>query len=381
MSRGNRFRQAFGAKAKDGFAAEGRSLHRGGGGARDGGDGGKRLDAAIEQLRLLLDARRRDLSPEQVREAEQEIRALEDVTEAYRQTDVLPTDDRAQVRLEALIRSDGTRPACLIKDGCLLAPEALGELGDLYRIGPIQFDEAFAATGRISDGRRFHGGGCLVRVETADGIEEGVLTARHVVQAIASDPATLRFAAGAEIDFNGEIGSLRPNRHRLAEVIASGPDPINGNSAPDAWDFALVRLGEPIDGGTTPPPAGIGLQTYLVEDNASAAVVSFPGHPGLRPSQLMPGTIWHQLFQGLWNVKRFSPATLLPRPNDGDYANLKPHMMLHDATTTGGSSGGALLAVGSGQVAGVHVGGRAETANLAVRLSAIADRCGWRAAA
>lgn len=380
MNRRQQFRRAFGAKAKDEFAAEGRRVRDGGDETSADANGKARLDVAVAQLRLLLASKRPDLEPGEIREAEQEICAIEDVAEEYKERRALPADERAQVRLEALIRSDGTRPACLIKEGGLLAPEALGELGDLYRLDSYRFDEAFAATGRISDGRRIHGGGCLIRIDTGDGIVEGVLTARHVAQAIASDPHTLRLALGAAIDFNGEIGSLQPNRHRLADVLVAGSDVIDPASAPDAWDFALLRLGEPVDGGSAPPPARMGLQTYLVEENALAAVVSFPGQPPLRPSETMPGTIWHKLFQGLWNVKRFSPARLMPRPVDGLYANLDPRMVLHDATTTGGSSGGGLLAVGSGQLAGVHVGGRSATANLALRLNAITARCGWTVA-
>lgn len=369
MNPGKEFRRVFGAEAGDSFAAESHA----GAGPGDGAAGPARLDAAIGQMRLLMAG----LTPAQAKKAEPEIQAIEDLAETFKQTNVLPTDDRAQVQLEALVKSDGTRPACLVRNGRLLAPEALGVLGELYRLDSLRFDEAFVATGRISDGRRFHGGGFLVRIQTEEGIEEGIVTARHVVQAISRDVDGLRLAPGAEIDFNGEIGSTVTNRHRLAEVIASGPESIGLSSAPDAWDFALVRLADPIEGGKRPPPAEISLQPRLIEDDASAGVLSFPGHPGLRPSEMMPGTIWHKLFQGLWNVKRFSPAKLMPRPTDGPYATLAPHMLLHDATTTGGSSGGALLAMASGQVAGVHVGGRSKTANLAISLRAIAARCSW----
>ena len=381
MNTPSQFRSAFGAKAKDGFAAEGRTLRPGQDAEANDACGKAKLDVAVAHLWLLLDSVREDLTPQEIAEAEAEIRAATDVAHRFEAHDELATDDRSLVRMEALVRSDGTRPACLIKSGRLLAPEALGELGDFYRLDPTRFDASFAATGRISDGRRFFGGGCLVRLKVEGQIEEAVLTARHVMQDIAINSKASDLIQTAQIDFNGEVGAVQSNRHQLIEVIAWGPDRIEPDSAPDAWDFALVRLGKQLDQSAPPTPAQIGLEAYLVETNRPVAVVSFPGQPPLKPSELLPGTIWHRLFEGLWNVKRLSPARLMARQTTGPYQNLASRVVLHDATTTGGSSGGALLAIGSGQVAGIHVGGRNATANVAMTLASIADHYGWSRAA
>lgn len=376
--RAERFRRRFGAAAPGGFSPQ----SMGADATLDVGGPAARLDAAVDQLRLLLDGARAKLNPAELSQAEEEIAAVAELAEQFKREAILPTNGSARLRLEAVIISDGSRPAGLVKNGQLLASAAMGEFGELYELDPAPFDAAFAATGRISDGRRIVGGGILVRLEIDGQPVDGILTARHVAQDIATDPRALTLSATAEIDFNGELGGGAPNRHALAEVLASGPDFIATDSRLDAWDFALIRLGDPLEGHPRPAPATMDLLPDLVALNRPAAIVSFPGQPPLRPTEQMPGTIWHQLFAGLWNVKRLSPAQLIPPPaGQPEFEGLADRVVLHDGTTTGGSSGGSLLGVGSGQLAGIHVGGRAATANVALRLHKVADLCGWGVAA
>ena len=362
------FRARFGGHAAAPFGAESRDSSI---------SPQQKLDAALAQFGWLLEAARPTLPPERAREAEEEIDGLRAFVQDFRRSDTISSSPVNEVRMEALIRSDETRPASLIRGNRLPTPMALGTIGELYDLDPDSFETNFAATGRIAMPRGLVGTGTLVRMTNDQGQVEGILTVRHVAEEIAASLTSLDPSDRAEIDFDGELGSRKRNRHRLKGVLASGPDSIRDNAALDAWDYALLGLGDSVDAVARPAPASAGVSERWLRDGNNVAVVGFLGRPDVAPSDLLPGTIWHRLLGGIYNVKRFAPARLMSRAAAGEaFQNLDQRVVLHDATTTGGASGGALLAAG-GELVGLHLGGRSGAANIALRLDGIAAREQW----
>lgn len=355
-----------------------------------GGIDTARLIAAVTQVDLLAAgarsglagddypaATRAVLSPDEIARIEDEAAALREIARRLIAGTAVPGSAAVRIRVQALIESDGSRPAALIQGGRLLAPGALGEFGSNFAASLIDADAAVAATGRIALGGRQCGSGVLVDLARGNAREFGVLTARHVAQELVGPAGWPAFADAAEIDFKAEIGAGGTARHRLLRVIAAAADPVSGTTLFDAWDYALLELGAPLDGSALPAPAPIDLAGFILAPAARAAIIGYPAKPAVATSELAPGGIWHKLFGGAWHVKRLSPAIILDPATRAGFETLDPRMLLHDATTTGGSSGGALLGIGGGALSAIHIGGRPGTANLAQRLAAVFADQGW----
>jgi hypothetical protein len=321
-------------------------------------------------------ATRARLNAAEVARAEAGAAALRAVADRIAAGQPLAATAAVRIQVQALIESDGSRPAGLIKDGFLLEPAALGNFGSNFVSNLIDAPASVAATGRIAAGGRQWGSGVLVSL--ADGTT-GVLTARHVAQAVTGAAGWDTLAADAEIDFLAEIGAGGTCRHALTHVIAAGPDVITDSSRRDAWDYALLGLGASLDGSTPPEPAPLDPNPLILRPGHRLAIIGYPAKPALAPGALGPGSIWHKLFGGAWHVKRLSPAVILDVASHPDLAGLDGRILLHDATTTGGSSGGAALGIGGGALAAIHVGGREGAANLALRLADICAHQGWTA--
>ena len=259
-------------------------------------------------------------------------------------------------RAELLIRADGTRPAALVRRGAIQEPDALGSFGELYVLAKASVDPSLQAAGRIDADGAQHGGGMLVSL--ADSGEPMVLTAAHVVCPLADGDGRLR--PGCTIDFNAEIAASSRNRHVLGSIALHAFDEAAG------IDYALVRLGAALDGASPPAPAAPDRRATALAPGETIAVVGFPARPDLTRDSFAPGSIWHRLFEGAWNVKRLSPGSVRRAPA-GTAAR---ELMWYDATTTAGSSGSGILSFGVGRVAGVHGGGLSE-ANRGISLAAI----------
>lgn len=308
-----------------------------------------RLNAAHMQLGWLVDVARvrwRDgrhpyWSERELVAAEGDALLAGEMAAALAQSAPFPRTTRAPFVAELMIASDGSRPASLIRGGSLYQPAQLGQFGLLWNHFLPDLPASIAATGRIEINGRHIGSGILIRWPL-EGAGTAVLTARHVAAPLARVGST-HMCAGLTIDFLGEVGTLGAHRHRLVERLRWGGGAERHN------DFAILRLGDPMDDIEAPLPITVDADPLHVAPQNKAAVVSYPGLPQGASRAMFTDETWRQLFEGLWHVKRLSPAMIME-------GGILP-LIRHDATTTSGSSGGALLSPGSGGLAGLHLGG------------------------
>jgi endonuclease G len=73
-----------------------------------------------------------------------------------------------------------------------------------------------------------------------------------------------------------------------------------------------------------------------------------------------------RIFDGIYNVKRVAPGTVMSVSPDG--------LLNHDATTLGGNSGSVVMDLETGQAVALHFGGFEGDRNMSVQAPVVADR-------
>ena len=134
--------------------------------------------------------------------------------------------------LEAVVRTDGSRPSLLIRNGMVDAEHPLaGDWGPALADTAARLRGKLQAVGRIEPAfaspRNFFGTGWVV--DAGKGL---VLTNLHVLEAMwgrlsnvmARTASGFRILDGAFIDFAAETGAVAPNRFRIVEATPSGID-------------------------------------------------------------------------------------------------------------------------------------------------------------
>ncbi|MCB1342220.1 MAG: trypsin-like peptidase domain-containing protein [Pseudooceanicola sp.] len=272
-----------------------------------------------------------------------------------------------EIALEAIVLSDGTRPAVAFK-GDRIDPQdkALGEWSaDILSGGAILSDIARACA-RLSTGDRAIGSGFAV----APGI---IATNRHVLQEIATATAcgNWTFHPDILVDFAVEKDRTSPeHQFRPAAVRFAGPDPIGAEANPALLDLALIELAP---NGLADPPEGLLLADTpdRTPRNARVAVI---GHPARPPHGQVADRVLFKLFGGVFGVKRFAPGLVSSPLGDvlGDAD--PPRVFGHDASALGGNSGSCVVALdGTWDVVGLHFGGFQQVENLAHAIARIRD--------
>jgi hypothetical protein len=259
-----------------------------------------------------------------------------------------PDDEMA---LEAVIRTDGTRPTLLIRDGQADPGHPLaGDWSDLLAATRQRLAGPVAAIGRIepagATARGFFGTGWVV--DAAAGL---VLTNLHVLEAIwrrvphlvERTDGELRIHDGVFIDFVRESGNSRRNIFR---VVSARPSGVDGEDYA-RLDVAVLRI-EPTGDGETELPAAIPVHADPDGprgDLASYVVVGFPGPPQYQ-SGVIDGVDWAwvnaTLFGNRYGVKRIAPGTT-HQPVGSFNQDPRRWVFGHDATTLGGNSGSPML--------------------------------------
>ena len=126
-------------------------------------------------------------------------------------------------------------------------------------------------------------------------------------------------------------------------------------AGPREPDIALLRV------ETEDDVEPLELFTGRVEDETPVAAVGYPASDGGRNDpQLM-----NDLFDGLYDVKRFSPGLITGRRSGGV-------IVLGDYTSLGGNSGSPVLALATGQAVGLHFAGAFRDTNYAVASDIVA---------
>jgi Trypsin-like peptidase domain len=252
--------------------------------------------------------------------------------------------------LEAIIRTDGSRPSFLIRDGDVdRSTSPLGDWGPTLDASAPHLARAIACVGRIDlpgAPPGYQGTGFLIQ-------ENLIVTNRHVLQVIADpgDDGAWTFRPGASIDFGHEFrgrGSVTPRA--LKRLVFTGPKAIKFSGGVDhtKLDIALIEI-EP---APSPPPAVLAVDGAVdwASPDLIVFTIGYPANPGLDYTP----TLLELLFQATYGCKRLAPGRIMP-----SQITTQAWTTAHDATTLGGNSGSVVLVAGREEIAaGLHYGGR-----------------------
>jgi hypothetical protein len=269
--------------------------------------------------------------------------------------EALRTRSSLLLDLETIVRTDGSRPSFMVRNGMAdRATSPVGNWGDTLIPSEDLLRKSIECVGRI-DTDEFPGGvgtGFLIQRDL-------ILTNRHVLQAIATreDDGTWSLGLGAVIDFGREYRARESvNPRALRRVIFAGSRPILETGPADHMrlDLALIEL-EPGDPQLAPRSVlAVDIGPDWAQQDAVLYTIGYPGRP---PTGTFTPTLLEQLFQTTFGCKRLAPGLVMssPVPLGATWS------MAHDATTLGGNSGSVVLIVGREfAAAGLHYGGRTQ---------------------
>ncbi len=303
--------------------------------------------------------------------------------------DDMPVDPAALSEIEAFVAVDGTRPALYVKNGTIdLNAPTLERSGLRDVVAPklADIERQIAATGRIIRGfdraaDRVYGSAWML----ADG---RVATAKHVFEFMSEPMGGALFLDGTYfVDFNVEADATADLKHifRIEGPDFLSPDLINGTVDATQLDVATFKLAP---NGLADFPEPIPLAGNDPALLAGERPLFFNvGHPGAPHGSWLvetedgnPATLARHILFALigdkFGVKRFSPGMVMTKP--GTFDALGGHagsVLLHDATTLGGSSGSSLMMEGADgmRVAGLHFAGKFGSRNYAHWVPAISE--------
>jgi V8-like Glu-specific endopeptidase len=253
--------------------------------------------------------------------------------------------------LEVVVKSDGSRPSFMIRDGEIArSTSPLGSWGPILDAEEDKLHEAIACIGRIDDPaapREFWGTGFLVQKDL-------IVTNRHVLQAVATkqDDGTWEINEGAKIDFGHEHrGRDSVNPRPLKRVVYAGAKEIDPRQIDHKkLDLALIELGPGRGRKKSPTPLAVELATDWPTPDTTLFTIGYPADPGLEAET---STVLELLFHSTFGYKRLAPGAVMTSP-----VKRAPWTLAHDATTLGGNSGSVVLAKGrEGVAAALHYGG------------------------
>ena len=179
-----------------------------------------------------------------------------------------------------------------------------------------------------------------------------LMTNRHVAEVFASGLGDRRisFRSGwrASVDFKGEHGQPDGPDLEVRSVRMIHP----------WWDMALLEVP---DLPTTITPLRLAVRDARDLAGTRIAVIGYPARDPLRNDP----TVQDKLFNKVFQVKRLQPGEI-----DGGKATASFGRMVqaatHDCSTLGGNSGSAIIDLATGEVLGLHFGGRYLDTNYAV---------------
>lgn len=267
--------------------------------------------------------------------------------DTLKQDPAIPLSHPEMDALEAIVLVD-ERPVFDIQNGDFVADQP----GWMQLDDPAvhqRLKQAIPAIGRVDlpgQSRVPYGG-------TAFLVGPGLLmTNRHVAEIFAAGLGDqgLRFQPGwqAAIDFRHERGSDAVDMLTVRGIKMIHP----------YWDMALLM----VEGdGAQREPLKLSLTDIGDLDGRDVAVI---GYPAFDP-QRNDVTVQNRLFNNIYRVKRLQPGKL-GRRRDIESFQKVVSAGTHDASTLGGDSGSALVDLQTGEVLGLHFGGRYLEANFAV---------------
>jgi hypothetical protein len=254
--------------------------------------------------------------------------------------------------LEAVIRTDGSRPVLFVEDDFVdLQAPSIGNYG--ARLG--HFDEEVRqvcqAVGRVDDPAATPLGYRGTAWVVAEGL---VATNYHVLQAIAPGGVRRdgrfegRLNTGVAVHFGHEVRDPRPERRfPIRRVVSVGREGAADFARPgsslnfDGLDLAIMEL-EPVPGRPFPRPNLIArgddpdTRGGLASSGRGVYVVGYPGD-----EQSTTPDLFAQLFANVKSFKRLAPGRITAAAGDVP-DDPRGWIITHDVSTLGGNSGSAL---------------------------------------
>jgi hypothetical protein len=283
--------------------------------------------------------------------------------------------------LEAVIRTDGSRPVLFVQDDFVDMMEP--SIGD-YAAGLSRIEDAVRAVcrsvGRVDDPAMpmgYHGTAWML----ADGL---VATNFHVLQAIApgGERREGRFEGqlktGVAVHFGHEAGNpLSGRRFPIRRVVSVGRagaaqyGRVNGLNF-DGLDLAVLEL-EPVAGRPFPAPNHVARGDDPVTRGSLACAgrgIYLVGYPGNQHSTT--SDLFASVFANVKSFKRLAPGRIMAGPGEVP-DDPRGWILTHDASTLGGNSGSAVVDYDADgrMVLGLHFAGLHEQQNWAHSLEHI----------
>jgi glutamyl endopeptidase len=286
--------------------------------------------------------------------------------------------------LEAVIRTDGSRPVLFVEDDFVdvTAPSVGDYAARLSRLEDA-IRRVCRSVGRVDDPTAYPLGYQGTAWMVAEGL---VATNYHVLQAIAPGGVRRggrfegRLNTGAAVHFGHEVRKPWPERRfPIRRVVSVGREGAAefaqmalGGLNFDGLDLAILEL-EPVAGRPFPVPLRVARGDDPCTRGGLASVgrgVYLVGYPGNDHSTTPD--LFVQLFAGVKSFKRFAPGVIMMASGDVP-DDPRGWIVTHDASTLGGNSGSALADLDAdGQtVLGLHFAGQHERQNWAYGLERI----------
>lgn len=254
--------------------------------------------------------------------------------------------------LEAIVRTDGSRPTFLIREGIVDRQSSpLGTWGSVLDGDATDLEQVIACVGRIDNPGNIRAGydgtGFLVAPNL-------IVTNRHVLQAIGwkDGNGSWKLTDGVTIDFGHEYrGRDSVGPRKLRRVVFAGPTPIDIHGPVDHAKLDLAAI--EIEPAAATPPTLLSVDAspdWAANGAADVYTIGYPFKP--IPGDYKPKLL-EQLFQQTYGCKRLAPGeTLRSRRTTQGWTSA------HDATTLGGNSGSVVVVAGRAVIAAaLHYGG------------------------
>jgi endonuclease G len=303
-----------------------------------------RREGGLEGVIHKLAARRRP-SEESTEPAKPATTVLESIGGAK----AIPPKDHEL--LEAIIFEE-IRPAIDIVDGTFSATHPLWRQLSEDAATRKRIEAVIPSVGRIElpDNRRIPYGGTGFVVG-----DDLVMTNRHVAELFAEGlgDKRLSFKTGstAGIDLKREHGRSASTLLAVRKVVMIHP----------YWDMALLA----VDGLPAGKPLKLGLADAR---DAAGRDIFIIGYPAFDPRN--PASVQDDIFEGRYGVKKLQPGQLQGGFDTSSFGKMVPAAS-HDVSTLGGNSGSAMFDLATGEVLGLHFGGRFHERNYAVPAAAL----------
>lgn len=179
-----------------------------------------------------------------------------------------------------------------------------------------------------------------------------LMTNRHVAEIFASGigDRTIVFRSGwrAGVDFKKERDSHEATVLEVRKVRMIHP----------WWDMALLEVPAV---GLRHPPLRLSVNDARDLQGRRIALIGYPAYDPLRNDP----NVQNELFHKVYRIKRLLPGEIAPARRTESFGKLVD-AAAHDASSLGGASGSAMVDLDTGEVLGLHFGGRYLDTNFAV---------------